>query len=94
MSVAPEITVAEAFLHRLGEHGIERLYFNAGSDFPPIVEAYAALAERGDTVVQQPVLAVHENLAVGMAHGAYLLTGLPQAVMVHVSVGPQTGCAR
>ena len=35
----------------------------------------------------QPVLVPHENLAVAMAHGAYLMTGRPQAVMVHVNVG-------
>ena len=29
----------------------------------------------------------HENLAVAMAHGVYLMTGRPQAVMVHVNVG-------
>jgi acetolactate synthase-1/2/3 large subunit len=33
------------------------------------------------------VLVPHENLAVGMAHGAYLMTGKPQAVMVHTNVG-------
>jgi acetolactate synthase-1/2/3 large subunit len=32
-------------------------------------------------------VAAHENLAVGMAHGFYLITGRPQAVMCHVSVG-------
>src|SRR5690606_34362701 len=34
-----------------------------------------------------PILVPHENLAVGMANGAYLMTGRPQAVMVHVNVG-------
>jgi acetolactate synthase-1/2/3 large subunit len=37
--------------------------------------------------VPRPILVPHENLAVGMAHGAYLMTGCPQAVMVHVNVG-------
>ncbi len=35
----------------------------------------------------QPVLVPHENLAVAMAHGVYLMNGRPQAVMVHVNVG-------
>src|SRR6185436_2487347 len=35
----------------------------------------------------RPVLVPHENLAVAMAHGAYIITGRPQAVMVHVNVG-------
>ena len=33
------------------------------------------------------MLVPHENLAVAMAHGAYLMTGAPQALMVHVNVG-------
>ena len=33
------------------------------------------------------MLVPHENLAVAMAHGAYLMTGRAQAVMVHVNVG-------
>ena len=33
------------------------------------------------------MLVPHENLAVAMAHGAYVITGRPQAVMVHVNVG-------
>ena len=33
------------------------------------------------------MLVPHENLAVAMAHGAYLMNGRPQAVMVHVNVG-------
>lgn len=32
-----------------------------------------------------PIL--HENVAISMAHGYYLATGRPQAVMVHVNVG-------
>ena len=35
----------------------------------------------------KPFVVPHENLAVAMAHGAYLMTGRPQAVMVHVNVG-------
>ena len=37
--------------------------------------------------VPEPVLVPHENAAIAMAHGAYLATGWPQALMVHVSVG-------
>ena len=35
----------------------------------------------------EPVIGTHENLVVGMAHGYTMVTGKPQAVMVHVSVG-------
>ena len=35
----------------------------------------------------EPLAVPHETVAVGMAHGYYLATGRPQAVMVHVNVG-------
>jgi acetolactate synthase-1/2/3 large subunit len=77
---------AEAFLRALADHGIDFFFANPGTDFPPIVEAFAR-AERGNAKVPRPILVPHENLAVAMAHGAYLMTGRPQAVMVHVNVG-------
>ncbi|MET0153932.1 MAG: thiamine pyrophosphate-requiring protein [Candidatus Binatia bacterium] len=80
-------TVAEAYLALLRSRGIERLYLNAGTDFAPIAEAYGRLQTDGAAPFPKPVLATHENLAIGMAHGAYLMTGRPQAVMFHVSVG-------
>jgi acetolactate synthase-1/2/3 large subunit len=80
-------TVAEAYLAALRSRGIERLYLNAGTDFAPIAEAYGRLQTGASIPFPEPVLAAHENLAMGMAHGAYLMTGRPQAVMFHVSVG-------
>src|SRR5262249_15120696 len=80
-------TVAEAYLALLRSRGVERLYLNAGTDFAPIAEAYGRLQTDGSTPFPLPVIATHENLAIGMAHGAYLMTGRPQAVMFHVSVG-------
>ncbi len=81
-------TVAEAYLALLRSRGIDRLYLNAGTDFAPLVEAYGRLHAIGcGDRLPRPVMAAHENLAVGMAHGAYLMTGRPQAVMFHVSVG-------
>ena len=80
-------TVAEAYLALLRSRGIERLYLNAGTDFAPIAEAYGRLQTDGAAPFPEPILATHENLAIGMAHGAYLMTGRPQAVMFHVSVG-------
>ena len=77
---------AEAFLRALADHGTEYFFANPGTDFPPIVEAFSR-AKKTNAKVPRPVLVPHENLAVGMAHGAYLMTGHPQAVMVHVSVG-------
>lgn len=77
---------AEAFLRALADHGIDYFFANPGTDFPPIVEAFDR-AKKTNAKVPKPVLVPHENLAVAMAHGAYLMNGRPQAVMVHVNVG-------
>ena len=79
-------TAADVLLASLKRHGFEHFFANPGTDFPPIVEGFAR-AKLGGTNVLQPVLVPHENLAVAMAHGAYLMTGRPQALMVHVNVG-------
>src|SRR3990167_952743 len=77
---------AEAFLRAPADHGADYLFVNPGTDFPPIVEAFDR-AKKTNARVPKPVLVPHENLAVAMAHGAYLMNGRPQAVMVHVNVG-------
>ena len=46
-SALQAITAAEAFLTRLGEHGIEYLFGNAGTDFPSIIEAFCQAFENG-----------------------------------------------
>jgi acetolactate synthase I/II/III large subunit len=79
-------TAGDILLASLKRHGIANLFVNPGTDFPPIVEGFARARETG-AEVPRAVLAPHENLAVAMAHGAYLATGAPQAVMVHVNVG-------
>src|SRR4029078_9526582 len=77
---------AEGFLRALADHGTDYFFVNPGTDFPPIVEAFSR-AKKTKAKVRKPILVPHENLAVGMAHGAYMMTGRPQAVMVHVNVG-------
>src|SRR5215475_5214478 len=79
-------TAADRILAALRRHGVQHFFANPGTDFPPIIEGFAR-AKIAAAEVPMPVLVPHENLAVGMAHGAYLITGMPQAVMVHVNVG-------
>ena len=79
-------TTAQAYLQLLSERGVEYLFANAGTDFAPLIDAFAFFAASGVKTVT-PVTVPHENLAVAMAHGYYLATGKPQAVMVHVTVG-------
>jgi acetolactate synthase-1/2/3 large subunit len=79
-------SVAEAYLALLADRGVEYLFANAGTDFAPIVEAYAKAAHSG-LGAPKPMLATHENLAMSMAHGYAAASGRVPAVMVHVSVG-------
>ena len=78
--------VAGAYLALLADRGVDYLFGNAGTDFAPIIEAYAQAARTG-VAVPRPILATHENLAVSMAHGYGMLSRRIPAVMVHVSVG-------
>src|SRR3954462_4961282 len=79
-------SVAEAYLALLADRGVEYLFANAGTDFAPIVEAYAKAAHNG-AAVPKPLIATHENLAMSLAHGYAAASGRVPAVMVHVSVG-------
>ena len=83
-------TVAEAYLALLAERGIEYLFANAGTDFAPLVEAFAKSVRTG-APAPQPLIATHENLALSMAHGYAMVSGRVPAVMVHVSVGTANG---
>ena len=77
-------TGADALLIGLKSSGVDYMFANAGTDFPPVIEALASLPPASIPV---PITAPHETAAVAMAHGFYLVTGRPQAVMVHVNVG-------
>jgi acetolactate synthase-1/2/3 large subunit len=78
--------VAEAYLALLAERGVNYMFGNAGTDFAPLIEAYARAAQTG-VAVPRPILATHENLAVAMAHGYAMVSRRIPAVMAHVSVG-------
>lgn len=79
-------SVGEAYLAILKDRGVDYLFGNAGTDFPSIIEGLSKSAA-GQLDAPTPVTVPHENLGMAMAHGYYLATGRPQAVMVHVNVG-------
>jgi acetolactate synthase-1/2/3 large subunit len=84
-----EELAALVMLRRLRSHGVEYFFCNPGTDFPAIVEAFS-MADADPEIakaIPRPIVVPHENAAVAMAHGVYLMTGRPQAVMVHVNVG-------
>src|SRR6266481_4508153 len=84
------VTVSDAYMTLLADRGIDYWFANAGTDFAPVVETLAK-AELLETKVPTPVTCPHENTAMHMAIGYFLVTGRPQAVMVHVNVGTANG---
>ena len=79
-------STAEAYLELLAARGVEYFFANAGTDFAPLIEAYAKRLAEGHAL-PRPMTVPHEVPAVAMAHGYAMITGRPQAVMVHVIVG-------
>ncbi|MBM4443143.1 MAG: thiamine pyrophosphate-requiring protein [Candidatus Rokubacteria bacterium] len=79
-------STADAYIELLTARGVEYLFANAGTDFAPLIEAFAKRAATGQPSLR-PLTIPHEVPAVAMAHGYTMVTGRPQAVMVHVIVG-------
>ena len=72
--------LAESFLRALKAQGVDYVFANAGTDFAPVIEALVALAGEPDSVPRFLTIP-HENLAVAMAHGYYLVSGKPTAAI-------------
>jgi acetolactate synthase-1/2/3 large subunit len=79
-------STADAYLELLAARGVEYFFANSGTDFAPLIDAYAKRLAQGQPA-PRPMTIPHEVPAVGMAHGYALVTGRPQVVMVHVIVG-------
>lgn len=77
---------AQAYLELLRAMGVKYFFVNPGTDTAPINEAFAKFAAEGKDEPKL-ILSLHENLAASMAHGYAMVTGKPQVVMVHVTVG-------
>lgn len=79
-------TTAHALMAMLPYRGIDCFFSNSGTDFTPIIDALAKF-DGSDWFKLRTIQVPHENTAIAMAHGHYLLSGRPQAVMAHVNVG-------
>ena len=81
-------SVAEGFLELLEARGV-RFFFGggAGTDFPPFIEAFAKREAQGRRDGLHPITVIHEITTISMAHGFTMVTGEPQAVMVHTIAG-------
>ncbi len=87
------ISAAEMLLRRLSALGVDYVFINSGTDYPPVIEAVAKAGAEGRNIPEL-VICPHENAAMGMAHGYYLGTRKSQAVMLHTDVGLANGtCA-
>ena len=82
----PTITAGGALLARLKAVGVDYIFANSGTDFPPIIEGLAE-AQAKNIALPHAVVIPHEHAAMGMAHGYFLATGRAQAVMAHTNVG-------
>ena len=66
-------TAADAWLGLLAARGVEYLFANGGTDFAPVVEAYAKGQKLGWRL-PEIVIVPHENMGVAMAHGYAMAT--------------------
>src|SRR6516162_10071476 len=83
-------TTSTAFLEALAEAGIRYIFANLGSDHPGLIEALArARAEGREDRFPRLIVCPHETVALSAAHAYAMVTGEPQAVIVHVDVGTQ-----
>jgi acetolactate synthase I/II/III large subunit len=83
-------TTSTAFLEALAEAGVKYVFANLGSDHPGLIEALAqAKAEGRAEEFPQVIVCPHETVALSAAHAYAMVTGEPQAVVVHVDSGTQ-----
>ena len=79
-------SVADVYLDLLVERGVEYLIGNAGTDFGPLIDAYARRDAAGEPS-PRPILLPHEVAGLSMAHGYAMVSGRTPAVMVHTIAG-------
>jgi acetolactate synthase I/II/III large subunit len=83
-------TTSTAFLEALTEAGVKYIFANLGSDHPGLIEALArANAEGRADQIPRIIVCPHEMVALSAAHAYAMITGEPQAVIVHVDAGTQ-----
>lgn len=81
---APE--AAADLIALLADEGVSHFFINPGTDSAPLQEALAAARASG-MPRPESVLCLHESVALSAAIGHHMVSGRPQAVMVHVDAG-------
>jgi acetolactate synthase I/II/III large subunit len=69
-------SAAEVLLKSMKVNGIDYMFVNPGTDFAPLIEGLAAGKRKG-AVIPNLMVIPHENTAVSMAHGYYMVSGQP-----------------
>ena len=86
-------STAEAYLEMLAARGVEYLFANAGTDFAPLIEAWAKRLAQGQAL-PKPVTVPHETPAMAMAHGYAMVTGRPSGCASTRPTMPDTDATR
>jgi acetolactate synthase I/II/III large subunit len=83
-------TASSAFLEALAEAGVRYIFANFGSDHTGIIEAMAQARLQGQAEqLPQLIVCPHETVALSAAHAYAMVSGQPQAVIVHMDAGTQ-----
>lgn len=80
---------SSAFLEALADAGVTHIFANLGSDHPALLEAIAA-AKSSRREVPRLITCPTEMVALSAAHGFAQVSGIAQAVVVHVDCGTQS----
>jgi acetolactate synthase-1/2/3 large subunit len=78
-------SAAEGYLEIFRHWGIEYVFGSPGSEYIPLWEALAKFSSQNK--FPRYINARHESLALAMARGYTMATGVPQVVLLHVSFG-------
>jgi acetolactate synthase-1/2/3 large subunit len=84
------VTAGGAIFRRLHQLGVDHVFVNSGTDFPPIIEGLAE-GEAHGAALPRAIVVPHEHIAMSMAHGHFFATGRPAAVILHTNVGLANG---
>ena len=83
-----QYTGADALNDALITAGVDCVFLNSGTDYPPIIESWAKNEAEGKKI-PRVIISPHEYAALSAAQGYAQITGKAQAVFVHVDVGTE-----
>ena len=81
-------TAADALNDALVNAGVECVFINSGTDYPPVIESWAKCDAQGRNR-PRVIISPHEYAAMSAAQGYAQITGKAQGVFIHVDVGTQ-----